>query len=97
MTFSELVMESMVKTVSNSGSKAVDSTSALTQNPDSGQDKEQDSNLTDGDDSESQDMLSRIWVQTDFWEYVDLLLVDIRVQIQQEELMLEGHKKKLEA
>ena len=70
VTFSELVMESMVKTVSNSGSKAVDSTSALTQNPDSGQDKEQDSNLTDRDNGESQDTPSRIWIQTDFWEYV---------------------------
>ena len=89
-------MESMVKTVSNSGSKAVDSTSALTQDPDSGQDEEQDSDFTDGDDGESQDTPSRIWVQMDFWEYVDLLLVDIRAQIQQEEPTLEGCKKKLE-
>ena len=90
-------MKLMVKTVSNSGSKAVDGTSALTQDPDSGQDEEQDSDLTDGDDSESQDMPSRIWVQTDFWEYIYLLLVNIRAQIQQEEPMLEGCKKKLEA
>ena len=90
-------MESMAKTVLNSGSKTVDGTSALTQDPDSGQDEEQDSDFTDGDDGESQDMPSRIWVQTDFWEYVDLLLVDIRAQIQQEEPTLEGHKKKLEA
>ena len=77
VTFSELIMESMAKTVSNSGSKAVDSTSALTQDPDSGQDKEQDSDFTDGDDGESQDTPSRIWVQTDFWEYIDLLLVTV--------------------
>ncbi|KAF8124140.1 hypothetical protein EV363DRAFT_1178470 [Boletus edulis] len=92
VTFNDLVIQSMAKTVEASNSKDTGNTSN-----DPPIDNNEDPSGASDLDVELDDSPSRLWISTAYWEYIDLLLIEIRTQTEAGEPTLNGRKKKLDA
>ncbi|KAF8430572.1 hypothetical protein L210DRAFT_1019310 [Boletus edulis BED1] len=109
VTFNELVMESMARTVKAMGSGQSGNTeggNSAGNNP-AGDNPAGDNPTGDnstggrsvggGDEGGSSDEPApRDWVQADFWEFVDIVLCDLRAQAAEEEETLDDQKEHLE-
>jgi len=100
-TFNHLVIESMAKTVeaSSSGSTRTDTGSGAdtVTNNDPGPSTNTSANAGADSGSSPPESESRIWSSTEFWEYIDLLLSELRTHIEEGEATLDDRKKKLDA
>ncbi|KAF8421522.1 hypothetical protein L210DRAFT_3654452 [Boletus edulis BED1] len=104
VTFNELVMESMARTVKAMGSGQSGNTeggNSAGNNPagdnPTGDNSTGGRSVGGGDEGGSSDEPApRDWVQADFWEFVDIVLCDLRAQAAEEEETLDDQKEHLE-